>query len=377
MQIGIDARYITKYKSGVGFYTQNLLESLGVIDSMNQYYYLTTQRSIPHLKLNGNNFILMHTYISFENHIFGDFWQNLYLPLRLAALNIDVFHGPAVFLPLVKLGFKTVVTIHDLVSFLFPQTVPRKYSLYMQLMTRLSARFADGIIASSESTRQDLSKHLRIHPEKIKVIHLAVDESFKRVEDREQIQKILEKYKIDSEFVLFIGNLEPRKNLTRLFEAFAIAYSKISSYKLVVAGTRGWLYSDIFETVARLNLSDKIIFTGYIDAEDLPALYSAAQVFVLPSLYEGFGLPILEAMSCGAPVITSNMGSIPEVAGDSAILVDPYDIKAIAESLLEVFSNRQLREEMMEKGLRRAKNFSWARVAEETLGVYNEVYNRG
>lgn len=377
MQIGIDARYITKYKSGVGFYTQNLLESLASIDSMNEYYYLTTQRNIPHLKLNGNNFILMHTYISFENHIFGDFWQNLYLPLRLAALNIDVFHGPAVFLPLVKLGFKTVVTIHDLVSFLFPQTVPRKYSLYMQLMTRLSARFADGIIASSESTRQDLSKHLKIHPEKIKVIHLAVDESFKRVEDKDQIQKILEKYKIDSEFVLFIGNLEPRKNLTRLFEAFAIAHNKIPSYKLVVAGTRGWLYSDIFETVARLNLSDKIIFTGYIDAEDLPALYSAAQVFVLPSLYEGFGLPILEAMSCGAPVITSNMGSIPEVAGDSAILIDPYDIKAIADGLLEVFSNRQLREELMEKGLRRAKNFSWKRVAEETLGVYNEVYNRG
>jgi glycosyltransferase involved in cell wall biosynthesis len=292
----------------------------------------------------------------------------------------DVYHGPAVFLPHVKLGYRTVVTIHDLVSFLFPETVPRKYSLYMRLMTRLAARSADRIIAVSEATKADLVRTLRVPVTKIAVIHEAVGPEFARPLPSGAVGAVAERYGLRSPYCLFVGNLEPRKNLPRLIEAFAEVRRRLARSprppQLVLVGTRAWLHSGILRAVESRGLGADVVFTDYVPLADLPALYAGATCFVFPSLYEGFGLPVLEAMAAGAPVVAARAGSIPEVAGDAALLVDAQRSGELATALETLLTDAPLRERLIERGRARAARFDWETVARQTLAIY-EAAHRG
>jgi glycosyltransferase involved in cell wall biosynthesis len=377
--VAIDARYVSRLQSGVGHYTQRLIGGLATIDARNRYTCVVVRDGpdLPGPEWNGGRWHRWPTRVSFENHVAGDLWLLGYLPLRLHRLGVDVYHGPAVFLPLVKLGYRTVVTVHDLVSFLFPETVPRKYALYMRLMTRLAVRSADRIIAVSGSTRDDLTRILQVPEEKVVVIHEAVAPEFAGGGDPAAVTEVMARYNIRRPYCLFVGNLEPRKNLSRLIEAFGRLRARRPAVaggsqplQLVLAGTRGWLYSSIFATVATQGAPPDIVFTGYVPARDLPALYAGAECFVFPSLYEGFGLPVLEAMAAGTPVVASRVGAIPEVAGDAAVLVDARRPDELAEAIEAVVGDPTLRERLAARGRARARLFTWEAVARRTLAVY-------
>jgi glycosyltransferase involved in cell wall biosynthesis len=225
------------------------------------------------------------------------------------------------------------------------------------------------IISISHHTKYDMLKHFKIPEDKIKVIHLAANECYKPLKE-DEIYKINEKYSLNHPYILYVGGLEPKKNIPTLLKAFYKLKKHDVNHKLVITGEKRWNYKSIFETIDKLNLQKEVIFTGYIPDEDLPALYNAADLFVYPSLYEGFGLPPLEAMACGTPVITSNTSSLPEVVGDAGIMVNPYDIDELTNKMYKVLTNEGLTEELSKKGLERAKLFSWKKCAEETLNTY-------
>jgi glycosyltransferase involved in cell wall biosynthesis len=380
VHVVIDARYISRRQSGVGHYTQRLVGGLAAIDERNRYTCLV-ERDGPGLPVptrNGGQWDCWPTRVSFENHWLGDAWLLGYLPFRLARLSADVYHGPAVFLPLLKLGYRTVVTIHDLVSFLFPQTVPRKYATYMRLMTRLAARSADRIIAVSGATRDDLRRVLRVPDDKVVVIHEAVAPEFVAPPGPGSLDEIARRYSIRRPYCLFVGNVEPRKNLAGLIEAFGLLRTRTGGprVQLVLVGTRGWLYNDILAAVEAQGGAPEIVFTGYVPPAELPVLYAGAACFVFPSLYEGFGLPVLEAMAAGAPVVASRVGAIPEVAGDAALLVDPHRPAELADAIETVLTDAALRARLVERGRARARQFTWETVARETLDVYESVRAR-
>jgi glycosyltransferase involved in cell wall biosynthesis len=376
VHVVLDARYVARLQSGVGHYTQQLITGLARIDARNRYTCVVVREG-PGLALEGPTLRTWPTRVSFDNHVVGDLWLLGYLPLRLASIGTDVYHGPAVFLPLVKLGYRSVVTIHDLVSFLFPATVPRKYSLYMRLMTRLAVNSADRIIAVSHATRDDLLRLLRVPEDKVVVIHEAVAPEFAAVPEPAVTDALLRRYGIRPPYCLFVGNLEPRKNLGRLIEAFALLRGRGSGPsvpQLVLAGARGWLSTGIFQAIEGRGLGGEIVVTGYVPLADLPGLYAGAACFVFPSLYEGFGLPVLEAMSAGTPVVASRVGAIPEVAGDAALLVDAERPVELAEAIESVLGDATLRARLVAAGHARARLFTWEAVARQTLAVYEAVH---
>jgi glycosyltransferase involved in cell wall biosynthesis len=301
----------------------------------------------------------------------------LYLPLGLNDISkkVDIVHcinAEPIYLK--PKNAKLINTIYDIIPYLFPETYTFSTSFRFKCILPITLKISDKIIVISHHTKKDIIKHFKIPEDKIKVIHLAANENYKPLKENE-INKVRKKYNLNYPFILYVGGLEPKKNIPTLLKALYKLKKQGIEHKLVITGEKRWKYKSIFETMEKLNLQRDVIFTGYVPDEDLPALYNAADLFVYPSLYEGFGLPPLEAMQCGTPVITSNTSSLPEVVGDAGIMVNPYDVDELANEMYEVLTNDGLRDELSKKGLERAKLFSWKKCAEETLKVYEEVYN--
>jgi len=377
MHIAIDARRICDEHAGMGVYTFNLIKNLQKIDRKNNYTVILNPLKTKIVETINGNFNKYVTPITIENHIVGDLWRNIYLPHQLHKNKVDVFHDPGYFLPMINGGYRSVVTVHDLVVFSFPQTNSKKYFWYMKQMTSIGAKKADIIVADSYHTKEDLIKILNIPNEKIRVVYLATNQHLKPTKDVSKLEAVKKKYHIDGKYILCVSTIEPRKNLPRLLSAYhQLRKDTKLEHKLVVCGTFGWLFSDIFTTIDRLKLRDDVIFTGYIEDEELPHLYSAADLFVFPSLYEGFGLPALEAMACGVPVITSNSSSLPEIVGDAGIMINPYKYEELSEAITRVLSDEELRKKMKEKSLKRSKKFSWEQTAQQTLEIYEDLYHR-
>ena len=373
MHIAIDVRTVETQHSGVGYYVTHLLEALHRLDRRNRYTYVCTRKQIEEGVMGRNAVPLLPTRFSHESHPLGDLWEHFFLPSQLRRSGVDLFHGPAFVIPFWKRGYRTVATIHDLVVFRHPETVPRRYSYYMQSVIRMAVRYADALITVSQCTARDLYEFLNVPRRKVHVIYSAASPRFRPVGE-ERIRQVRQRYGLDRPFILHVGNLEPKKNLPRLLEGFVGVRRRFGDrYQLVVAGKRGWLEGPIFHAVHRLGLESAVRFLGYVPAEDLPALYSAAALFVFPSLYEGFGLPVLEAMGCGTPTVTSWAASLPEVAGDAAVLVDPHDAEDIGRAMVRVLESPALQEELREKGLQRQARFSWEETARKTLEVYHRV----
>lgn len=306
-------------------------------------------------------------------------WEQTGLVKRLHALGADLVHGLVNVLPLAT-SIPGVVTVHDLSFVYVPHTVPRARRLYLTRLCAASVARAQQVIAVSGQTADDLMRHFGTAASKIHVIHNGVDARFgESVQNDGAVTAARSNLstRVPERFLLYIGTLEPRKNLVRLVQAYARwrkrAGADFADTKLVLGGSRGWFFQQIFDCVAALDLKEDVLFPGFVPDAELPHWYRAAQAVIYPSLHEGFGLPVLEAMACGAPVVCSNIPSLREVAGDSAVLVDPHDVDSIAAGMALVAGQPAVRVELSRRGQERATHFAWLRTARETLDVYNCV----
>jgi len=306
---------------------------------------------------------------------FPRLWTHLRLSWEMARHPPDLLFVPAHVLPIVH-PRRSVVTVHDLGYLYYPEAHRLLDRLYLDLSTRYNARAATHLIADSSATKRDLSERYGVEPAKITVVYPGYDVTvFQPVRNEKAIEVVKAQYGIAGDYILFVGTLQPRKNLTRLVKTFSLSNIQypISNIQLVIAGKKGWLYEEIFQQVEKLGLEGRVVFTGYVPEGDLPALLSGARLFVFPSLYEGFGLPVLEAMACGTPVVCSNTSSLPEVAEDAAVLVDPLDVEGLAAAIGRVLGDEELRAKLIERGFEQAREFSWDRCARETLDVLESV----
>jgi glycosyltransferase involved in cell wall biosynthesis len=300
-------------------------------------------------------------------------WEHLAQPWVLRRIKADLVHGPVFIAPLIS-TCPTVITIHDLSFIRLPHLFRPGNRLYLTVMTRLSARRARRLIAVSAHTASESVQLLGVPRERIDVVYHGVDPAFRPL-PKDAVETFRRQHGLPDRFVLCVGTLEPRKNHTRLVEAFARIYDGKS--KLVLVGGKGWFYDELFAKVEALGLSDAVIFPGYVTNEGLPLWYNAATAFAYPSLYEGFGMPILEAQACGTPVLASNVPPLPEAAGDAALMADPYDVEALATNLDRLLTDKSLRSELRERGMAHARQFTWTHTAQETARVYRRaVYRR-
>jgi len=302
--------------------------------------------------------------------------KQLMMPWALRGQQFDIVHDAYHYAPfLAPTPYARVVTIHDLVPLMMPETCACSLQSFLVHCTlvRLVAQRACQVIAVSESTKRDLVRRYGIRPERVSVVYNAAGQDFQRVVDCQELDRVRESFELPGRFILYVGTLEPRKNLVKLIHAYKKAMPLLGRVPLLLGGALGWKYEEILQAAKDPALAGRVRLLGRVPDEDLPALYSLATVFVFPSLYEGFGLPVLEAMACGTPVITSRTSSLPEVAGDAGVLVDPSNEDEIARAMIDVVTRQDLALTLGRESLARAAVFSWRRCAEETLEVYKNV----
>lgn len=361
MNIGFDAsRAFIGKKTGTENYSYQILTHLQKLDHTNNYY-IYTKQNIPFPRL----------------------WTQAGLALQTFKDPLDILFIPAHTLPIIrKPGLKTVITVHDLGAEYLPGMHQLKQRLYLNFMTHHQLKSATHIIAVSEATKKDIIKKVGIDPKKITVIYEGYDKNkFQAIRNKEQTNQTIKKYNlIDHNYFLFVGTIQPRKNIKRLILAYNIflksSYTSkepiihnTSPISLVIAGSKGWLADEIYELPKKLGIEDKVKFLGYVPDQDLPALYSGAKAFLFPSLFEGFGLPILEAWACNCPVLTSNISSMKEIAQNAAILVNPYSVEDIAQGISKITNDQVTRNKLIKSGKEQLKNFSWEKAAQQTLQV--------
>lgn len=383
MRIGIDVAVIGSAYGGIGRYTEQLLRALLPLLEDDELILFAGSSVPPWLSDLSKGHQGCHTgrgrfSVNLRQSPSGRrgrvFRANLLVGPSLARQGVQVFHSPDnVNVPLTagrRVGL--VVTLHDLIPLLYPHTVSRRHHLLWRLMLNRMVERADRIITVSKATADDLAGMVPRTAAKTRVIPLGVDPSFGNVA-REHVESLRRRLQLPSAYILFVGTLEPKKNVPGLLRAYDRLRKRRDVPPLVIAGQVGWLARPIFETVDQLRLGDSVRFVGFVSDRDLPALISGATLFAFPSIYEGFGLPVLEAMACGVPVVTSNRSSLPEVAAGAAVLVDPLNPDAIAAGMQAILEDGELARRLGALGRQRAESFSWERTARETLQVYREV----
>ena len=370
MRIAIDAHSVGTGLGGNESYATNLIEALAEIDSVNCYtLYVTRREAVERFSNRWPNFsvrtTLPHTPL-------------VRIPLTLSAElrrnPVDVLHVQFTAPPFSPCP--VVVSIHDLSFEHLPETFKWRSRKQLRITVRRSARQAAQVIALSEYARGNILDSYHVNPEKVSVIPLAAPGHFRPVSDEEELQRVRQTYGIEGDYILSVGAIQPRKNLSRLVAAYSHlrrAKPEGKLPKLVLVGKCAWLYDETLRTIKQLEVSNSVVLTGYVPQADLPALYSGALCFVYPSYFEGFGLPPLEAMKCGAPVIVGDRTSLPEVVGDAGVLVDPFNVGEIASAIQRVTADGELRAQLRVKGLERAKLFDWRETARQTLAVYKKA----
>lgn len=371
MKIGIDARASSWYRgTGIGTYTYQLMHNICQMDKLNNYLFFLTEDILSELTPDENIAIKTIGETKREN-----FWEEIDIPNILNDTGIDAYFVPqnGIGLPVDK-TCPFVITLHDIIPYRLPETVgPQYLKIYTDEIPSIIKR-CDGIITVSEYSKQDIIKELDFPSEKIFVTHLAAEDIYfprDRITCREYIKSI---YSIADDFILYVGGFSPRKNIAGLIEAFSIAKPKLNeNVKLVILGKKGRSYYNYRDLAISLNVKNDVIFPGYIPVTDLPIFYNAAKVFCYPSFYEGFGLPPLEAMACGTPVISSNVTSMPEILSDGVRYINPYDVNEISDSLIDILSNEQIQESYYFKGLSISNKYSWKNTAIETINIIKKI----
>ena len=367
MRIAIDARKLHDF--GIGTYIRNLLHGLAKIDRTTDYVLLSREKDMAFAATLGPNFRAVA-----DNSGHYSVGEQLSLPMAVKRAKVDLFHAPHYVLPALTPG-RTVVTIHDCIHLMFPEYLKHRLGYaYARAAMWTAAHKSDRIFTVSEQSKRDILKFFNVAPEKIVVTPNAIDERFSVEPDPEHVTRIRERYQLSQAYLLYVGNIKPHKNLERLIEAFQLVRTQgRSELELLIIGDEISTLKSLRRAVHKYDLHRYVRFHGFVPQETLAVLYRLASVFVFPSLYEGFGLPPLEAMACGTPVVTSNVSSLPEVVGDAAVLVDPYRADAIAEGILKVLQSAHLRLELRERGLARVRQYSWERSVERVRQVYEEV----
>jgi len=371
MKIAINCLLLDPHKAGIGTYIYSLLSQYFKYDLSNKNLDFFLQQRVSDFF--GDNKNIRKVYFNINSNKKRIIYEQLLIPYISRKYNYDVIHFTDYQIPLLMSRKGMILTVHDL-SFLKEDDIfTKSSSLYKKFVLPSSLKKADRIIAVSENTKKDILKYFpSINENKIVVIYEGT-----RFDDS-KIYKystdVLLKYNIKDPYILYVGTIEPRKNIVNIIRAFKTIVAKNPNIKLVIVGKKGWLYDEIFNEVRNLSLENNIIFTGYVSDEDLPAFYKNAILFIYPSKYEGFGLPPLEAMSFGCPVITSNISSLPEVVGDAGILVNPGSVEEISDAMNSILLNNDLRNDLSERSLKRAKMFSWDITAKATLKVYEDVF---
>lgn len=376
MKVGIELQPCLNNKSGIGVYTYELTKRLQNFNDIelegNIFNFLN--RTDIRSDVEGLNF--RKNICSFLSYRFYKIaWR--YLPIKynfLFRTKVEIYQFFNFIIP-PKVPGKTITAIHDLTYILCPDSMKAKRRKRLENDMKKTVNRADYIITVSECSKRDIIKYLKVDESKIQVIYNGVDEVYKKMLNHEIIDEIKKKYNIDGKYLLYLGTLEPRKNIETIIKAYNL-FNKCNNenIKLVLAGKKGWLYDDIFKLIKEFKIEDKVIFTDYVDDDDKPALYQGAEIFLFPSLYEGFGIPVVEAMASGTPVITSNSSSLPEVAGEAAIITDPMDYKEISRSIERILNDSELRENMINEGIKQADKFNWDESAEKLKKLYYDVY---
>lgn len=363
MRIGITARGLSERSGGAKQYIDSLISSLLEIDRANEYFLFYDSPS--HL---GRYPSAKEIYLRIPSKLL---WDHLGVPYLTRKYGIDVLFCPKNVVPnLVRC--KTVVAVLDLTHFKFPKEYRWTDKCYMRLFVPSSVKKADMVIAISQNTRRDIIQTFDIEPDKVVAIPLAPDKKYRQITDENLKKEVRERYGLYSPYIFFPGALSPRKNIVTLVKALGEIKDKIP-HKLVFTAGKSWKDSVVYKTIKELGLSDRVVTLGHVKDSDMPVLYAIADLLVYPSIYEGFGLPAIEAMACGCPVISSNSSSLPEVVEDSAITVDAMDVKGLSDAICRVLTDGVLREELIRKGFVQAGKFSWERTAGETLAIFKEV----
>ena len=367
MKVGINATWLATHTGGIRTYVRNLIRALATVDPDSDYI-LYSNVPLPEAGLPDST-RMRRLIVRSGNRL-------LRIPfatsLALARAGIDVVHeqiiAPFVF------PSRIVVTVHDTLHEHYPDFYTPSALRQLRLLMPITMRRATAVLTDSEFCKREIVQLYRVPPEKVTAVPLAADPMFRRIHDETRIAAVRARYGTGERFVLFTGSLKPTKNLKAVVEAYVrLRRAAAMQHRLVLVGDKAWVLDDIFATARASGYADEIIFTGHVADEDLVALYNAADLFVHPSLFEGFGLPPLEAMACGTPVVTANTSAIPEVVGDAALMVDPHDVEALASAIAMVLDDGALRARLSVQGLERAASFSWEATARTIAGVYRDV----
>ena len=377
MRIGIDVTAALTQGGGIGRYTRELIHALVAVDQSNHYHFFSAKAPaslpVPQPLPEAEN--VSCTPAPLDERWLYRLWYRLRLPLPVQGVTgpLDLFHSPDFVLPPVNGRIPTLLTVHDLSFVHYPHVFPERLVSYLNQVVPWSIRRATHILADSEATRQDLLGIWQVPDEKVTVLYSGVHERFQPVEDVGMVAAVRQKYRLQNfPYILSVGTLQPRKNYQMLIRAFAPLADKLPHH-LVISGGKGWLYDEMLAEVERQGLTGRVHFIGFVDDADLPTLYGAADLFVFPSLYEGFGLPLLEAMGCGTAVLTSNSSSLPEVAGNAAPQLSPTDQPAWTEAIYHLLSHEDLRQQYVQKGREQARRFSWQQSAMQLLNIYQQL----
>ncbi|MFZ5968132.1 MAG: glycosyltransferase family 4 protein [Bacillota bacterium] len=368
MRIGIDARVASWHiGSGLGNYTSHIISNLKEIDHNNKYVLFYPE---------GKGSELAFTFNSFRRDMGErkkDFWKMIYRTNWEEKTRVDIFHNTinGIGLPRKK-RHKLVLTVHDLIPYVMPETVDKPHLDYVLRHTPYAIDAADKIITVSHHSKKDIRRYFDVPNDKIEVIYHAADSIYQPMEKKDAKTIVEELFHIRDKFILYLGGFSPRKNLTRLIRAFhKICNEFDEAYKLVILGEPSRTYENLNKLAEKLSIRDKIIFTGFVPTKYLPAFYNACECFVYPSLYEGFGLPPIEAAACGTPVITSNVSSMPEVMGNTCVYLNPYDVVDMAQTIYDTVTDQDLMDSLKQRSLDHGKKYSWKDATQKTLSIYN------
>jgi len=361
VRIGINATYaVLKNKTGVGLYTLNLIQNLASVDKKNEYVLYYNKGQVKRnelLKINKPNF----------KHKF--FFPKL---IKFCFDNLDIFHEPA-FRYLKPAGTKTVVTIHDITSVLKYDFMSEKFRKYANKKLEKSILKADKIIAVSKNTKKDILQYFNVSPDRIAVVYHGISDKFKILPNKKELKKILEsKYNLTGKYILSVGTIETRKNIANLVFSYVKIKGKIKDVKLVLIGGQGYGYGFLSRLIKEMKEYD-VIYYQYLEHNDLPLFYNCAEVFVYPSFYEGFGLPVLEAMKCGVPVVTSKNSALSEIGKKYVHYVDPFNLKSIGEGILKILKDKDYANSLSKMALKYVERFNWQKTARKTIKIYEET----
>ena len=380
MKIGIDTTSAVMQGGGIGRYTRELVQATLAQDSDNEYVLFSAPpppgKSLAQIFPTTGQ--VTHKIAPVSEQWLYRLWYRARLPISVQRFTgkLDLFHSPDFVLPPVSGNIPTLLTVHDLSFVHFPEVYPEVLVNYLNKVVPWSVARATHILADSEATKQDLMAIWQVADEKISVLYSGVSAAFEKVEDAERITAVRQKYNLgEAPYLLSVGTVQPRKNYQMLIQAFAPLADKFP-HNLYIAGGKGWLYDEMMAEVEKQGLSERVRFIGFVDDEDLPTLYSAADLYLFPSIYEGFGLPMLEAMACGVPVIASDVSSLPEVGTETAVMLPPNDVTQWTQTMDTLLSGAARRQKMAVAGYQQVQKFSWKKASNQLLTIYQILHSQ-